>query len=268
MFVTRPAVAAALVALCIAAPDPSRADSVTPFFDGFDTLDRADWTVSNGWLNGNWQNCIWKASEVDAVDGILTISLTKQRTYTAKGDKREYVCGEIQSKRTFGYGLYETRMKAAAGRGIVTALFTYTGSGKKAGHHEIDVEVLGRLTGSMQTNFVVDGVMNEQIVELPVRSDEEMINYAIEWTPERLRWFVNGEVVREVTGVVVPSYEHRLYISLWNGGKSMTGWLGKPDDTIERAAMSLDYVAYTPVGQRCLFPSSISCAGGWQSASK
>ena len=35
----------------------------------------------------------------------------------ARPKDRDYVCGEIQTNKRFGYGTYEARMKAAAGPG-------------------------------------------------------------------------------------------------------------------------------------------------------
>ena len=55
----------------------------------------------------------------------------------------------------------------------------------------------------------------------------------------------------------------RCQALLWNGGKGMDGWLGAPDDTIEQRVMKVAHVGFTPVGERCRFAASLSCADGW-----
>ena len=238
---------------------PAAADG---FFDDFDSLDGKRWFVSDGWTNGAHQNCIWTRSGLDVADGRLTLTL--KREVTAAGDgkaTRPYRCAEIQTREAYGYGLYEARMKAAKGSGLNSAFFTYTGD---PAHDEIDVEILGRDTARFDANYYSDGKgENQEKVAVPRPADEALIDYAFEWTEGRLRWYVNGALMREVRRADVPDAEQKVYFSLWNGAKGMSGWLGPKDDTIEERTMVVDRVGFTPVGERCLFEGSLSCSAGW-----
>ncbi|WP_108658705.1 family 16 glycosylhydrolase [Acuticoccus kandeliae] len=234
------------------------------FYDPFDRFDGKRWTVSDGWTNGAHMACIWKRDQVETADGALTLHLTRTPAETGKGEARDYVCAEIQSRAAYGYGLYETRMKSAPGSGLVSAFFTYTGPHLGDPHDEIDVEVLGRSMDRFDTNYFVDGKgENQEKVRLDTPADADFIDYAFEWTPDALRWYVDGTLVREVTSDPRPEARQKLFFSIWNGGKGTTEWLGRPDPSIEAASMAVDYVAFTPPGERCLFPTSLSCDAAW-----
>lgn len=246
------------VAALVLAAAPALAGGA--FFDDFDRLDSARWRVSDGWSNGAHQACIWDKSNADVADGALTLALVRTPTRAADGGTRDYACAELQSKATYGFGLYEARLKAAKGSGLVSALFTYTGPVQKTPHDEIDVEVLGRDTTRFDTNWFVNGRgENQEKIALETPADAAMTTYAFEWTPDRLRWFVDGKPVRDAPAPAFSDAPQKVFLSLWNGGEGTTGWLGRPDASIERAEMVVDWVAFTPLGERCLFPQSTSC---------
>ena len=112
--------ALAALALCISAPASAAG---TSFFDDFNRLDSSRWYVSDGWTNGDHQNCSWSNKEVRIADGFLELMFTK-----APGTQdRAYRCGEIQSNGFFSYGVYEARFKTPTGSGLNAAFFSYTG---------------------------------------------------------------------------------------------------------------------------------------------
>ncbi|MCF3931927.1 family 16 glycosylhydrolase [Acuticoccus sp. M5D2P5] len=235
------------------------------FIDRFDRLDGQRWTISNGWTNGAHMGCIWQRDEVSVGNGALYLRLTKTPTETDKGETRDYACAEIQSRETYGFGLYEARIKAARGSGLVSAFFTYTGPHLGDPHDEIDVEILGRSMDEFDSNHFVAG-KDQGAVKIPLAApaDRSIIDYAFEWTPDALRWYVNGTLVREVTEGPMPEADQKIFFSIWNGGRGTTEWLGEPDPSIEWAAMMVDYVAYTPIGETCRFAGSASCSPNWE----
>ncbi len=255
----RRSIRSAALAATLAAAGPAAAGG---FFDDFDTLDGKRWFVSDGWTNGPHQNCIWTRAALDVADGALTLTLKRETTTSGDGNAtRPYSCAEIQTRQTYGHGLFEARIKAAGGSGLNSAFFTYTG---EPAHDEIDVEILGRDTTRFDANYYSDGKgENQETVAVPQPADEAMIDYAFEWTPGRLRWYVNGVLKREVVRADVPDAEQKVFFSLWNGGKGMSGWLGPQDDTIEVRTMVVDHVGFTPMGERCLFAGSLSCSAAW-----
>ncbi len=226
------------------------------FYDTFDYLDGTRWYISDGWNNGDWHGCTWSRHNVSVSGGLLRLSLTTQ----ALGD-RQYSCGEIQTRAFHGYGTYEVRMRTVAESGTVSAFFTYTGPVHNNPWDEIDVEILGKTPTSFQANYYIDGTGgNEKIVPLGFDSSAAMADYAFVWAADSLKWYVDGQLVHQVSGSV-PTTDSKLFMSLWNGrGANMESWLGQFSPSRFSMEMEIDHVAYTAPGDACQFPDSIVCS--------
>lgn len=236
-----------------AAQEPQGAPS---FLEEFDKLDGQRWFVSDGWANGEHQNCVWAKDQVAVESGILRLSFAKRQT----GD-REYACGEIQTNRRFGYGTYEARMKAAAGSGLNTAFFTYIGPDHRQPHDEIDFEVLGKDPSKVQLNQYVSGKGgNEKLVEIPGGADNAFNDYAFVWEKDRLRYYLNGELVHEVTDPAkLPSHAMKIFLSLW-GSDKLQSWMGTFFEPEQPVTAEVDRIAFTALGDPCQFEGSVACS--------
>ncbi|MHA6692683.1 family 16 glycosylhydrolase [Devosia sp. A449] len=232
----------------------------TAFRDDFDTLDLARWYVSDGWSNGGHQNCTWSSDQVTASDGLLQVGFAP----LAKGD-REHRCGELQTRQAYGYGTYETRLKTPSGSGLNASFFTYIGPQQGKPHDEIDFEVLLRNTGQVDTTTFVNGKSGDgttgsgQSHALPVPSDGGFITYAFTWEPDRIRFYLDGKLVRTMDDPkTIPSNPQRMFFSLW-GSDTLTDWMGSFAPVDAAIAMQVDWVAFTPLGEACAFDQSILC---------
>ena len=230
------------------------------FRDDFNQLDLARWYVSDGWSNGGHQNCTWSSDQVKASDGMLRVGFAP----IPKGD-RQNRCGEIQTRKAYGYGTYEARFKTPSGAGLNAAFFTYIGPQQGKPHDEIDFEVLLRDTSHVDTTTFVNGRSGDgttgagQSHPLPQASDADFITYAFTWEPDRLRFYVNGELVRTMNDpATIPSNPQRIFFSLW-GSDTLTDWMGVFVPVSAPIAMEVDWVAYTPLGDDCAFGESILC---------
>ncbi len=229
------------------------------FVDTFANLDLRRWFVSDGWTNGDHQGCTWSDDNVKIKDGALELTLSPD---PAKAD--QYLCGELQSRAFFGYGTYEIRMQAAAGPGLVSSMFTYTGPTHGNPHDEIDLEFLGKSTEAVQLNFYVGGQGgHESINALGFDASTTMADYAFEWLPDRLRWFVNGNLVREEVRAAdkpFPTTMSKLYVSLWNGrGRNSDAWLRPFAYPGSPLVARYERIAFTSAGTPCQFPDSVVC---------
>ena len=226
------------------------------FVENFDKLDRKRWFVSDGWTNGDHQNCTWSKDQVSVGDGTVKLGFTKQQL-----KDREYVCGEIQTNRRFSYGVYEARFKAAAGSGLNTGFFSYIGPVHKQPHDEIDFEVLGKDPSKVQLNQYVDGksVGGEKLVDVAGGADQGFNDYAFVWEKNRIRWYLNGELVGEETDPAkLPSHASKIYLSIW-GSDTLKSWMGSFADPGANVAAEIDRVAFTAPGEPCQFPESVAC---------
>ena len=221
------------------------------FFDPFDRLDGRRWAVSDGWTNGEHQGCTWSRDNVGIAKGVLQMTLGK-----ANDRLRPYRCAELKTNEHFGYGTYEARMRSAAGSGLNTALFTYLNTI----HDEVDFEFLGRDPGSVQINYFTSGKGgHETSPKLGFDASAGFNDYAIVWAPDSARWYVNGRLVREVKGAGLPVNPGSLFLTLWNGTKVIDGWLGPMDASRTPVLAEVDWVAFTRAGERCRFPTSVTC---------
>lgn len=242
------------LACALLLPLPAHAGEA--FFDGFDTLDDARWYISDGWSNGPHQGCTWEKEQVNAANGRLVLRLTE-------GDDGP-ACGEIQTRKPFGHGLFEVSMRAADAPGIVSALFTYTGPSHGNPHDEIDIEILGKDATKAQLNYFTDGDGDHADFAPSPGAADGFVQYGFEWAPDALRWFIDGKLVREEKGEGLPTHPQRLYVSLWNGTDTVIDWLGKFDPASLPLSVEVDWISFTPAGTACAFEQSISCRPDWQ----
>ena len=224
------------------------------FVESFDTLDTSFWYISDGWSNGDHQNCTWSKGQVKAQSGNLTLGFAKAAT-----GERDYACGEVQTRQRYGYGTYEVRMRAATGSGLNSAFFSYIGPTDKKPHDEIDFEVLGKNTSEVQVNQYVSAKGgNEKLIPVAGGADKSFNDYAFIWEPDRIRYFINGKMVHEVTDKSkIPSNAQKIFLSLW-GSDTFADWMG-PFAYQGPASMTIERVAFTAGGDDCQFPESVLC---------
>ncbi|RWX79317.1 glycosyl hydrolase family protein [Neorhizobium lilium] len=245
------------VLLGLALPSVTQAQSgVTgkSFVEDFDKIDPAVWYISDGWNNGSHQNCNWSKTQVKVESGMLKLGFAEGKT----GD-RNYACGEIQTKARFGYGTYEVRMKSATGSGLNSAFFSYIGPTDKKPWDEIDFEVLGKNTSEVQVNQYINGKGgNEKLIPVAGGADKGFNDYAFIWEENRLRYFVNGKLVQDVTDKAkIPTNAQKIFLSLW-GTDTLKQWMG-PFSYAGPYSLTVDRVAFTALGETCRFPNSVLC---------
>jgi len=216
-----PLLALAFLSIC---PFPAKAEEI-PFFATYPNIDLSRWYISSGWANGEHQSCEWRAGNVSAQDKALRLTLSDKGAL-----KRKWSCGEIQTKALYSYGRYEARMKTAAGSGLNTAFFTYIGPPQGVPEHdEIDFEFLGKDSKTVQLNYYRKGQGgHEHIVDLGFDASEDFHDYAFDWLPEKIIWYIDGKQVHETqTGATdIPVNPSKIYLSLWSNAPSINKWMG------------------------------------------
>ncbi|MDE1991049.1 MAG: glycoside hydrolase family 16 protein [Rhizobiaceae bacterium] len=224
------------------------------FVENFDKIDAGRWYISDGWNNGPHQNCTWSKKQISVENGMLQLQFTQGKT-----GERDYACAEIQTTKRYGYGTYEARYRTATGSGLNSAFFTYIGPTDKKPHDELDFEVLGKNTGQVQVNQYIGGKGgNEKLVPVAGGADQGFNDYAIVWEKDRLRYYVNGKLVQDVSDPSkIPTHAQKIFFSLW-GTDTLGNWMGKfayggP------STMQVDRIAFTAAGDKCQFAESIAC---------
>lgn len=246
--------------LLSALPGSANAQQSASFFDNFDTLSLQRWYVSDGWSNGTHQNCWWSKDQVTVAQGMLSVAFTP-----VPGGDRSYRCGELQTKQSFGPGVFEARIKAPSGSGLDAAFFTYIGPTQKQQHDEIDFEILPKDVNRVHTTTFVNGKSgdgetgNGKDIELPYPADQDFIDYAIDWRPDRVDFYLNGQLAHSITTPrEIPVTPQRTFFSLW-GSDTLSEWMGRFKAPTGKISMQVDWVAYTAPGDKCQFPQSLVC---------
>lgn len=226
------------------------------FVDNFERFDTKRWMASDGWVNGDHQNCTWSKREVTVRDGKLLVGFSG-----TPFKERQSSCGEIQTRPTFGYGTYEARIKTPKGSGLNANIFTYIGQVHGKPHDEIDFEFLLKDTSKVQLNVFAAGKgKNEYMAPLDTPSDEGFADYAFVWAPDSITWYINGKEVHRIDDPSKqPKNDAKIYLSLW-GTDTLKDWMGPFEMPPERVQMEVERVAFTAAGEPCQFPESLVCA--------
>ncbi|ATX67121.1 family 16 glycosylhydrolase [Roseinatronobacter bogoriensis] len=221
------------------------------FVDEFATLDSERWFVSDGWVNGPHQNCLWSQDAVLVENGLLHLSVEQ-----AEDGPEDYICAEIQSHQRFGYGVYEARVRVPFATGTNSNFFTFIGPPQGLLHNEIDFEFLSATEPVLQTNIYFDGEGgNEDLT--PVPNVDDWLDLAFIWEPGRLRWYMDGALIRTEESDRIPAIEQKMYLSIWTTDL-LIDWMGLFEWS-EPLIFQVDWVAFTPLGTGCLFDASILC---------
>ena len=226
------------------------------FISVFTALDQNRWRVADGYVDGDYQACQWRADHVSTARGDLELRLSDQG-----GRLRAIGCAEVSTSKRFGYGLYEARLRSAAGSGLNTGFFTYVGPPNGVPEwDEIDFEFLGKAPRTVSINHFTNGkAEGARVVQLGFDASKEFHNYAFEWMPNKIRWYVDGKIISETpAGSQIPRNPGALCLSLWSGAKAENAWMG-PFQYAGTATAEVAWAAYTPPGAPCKFPESLRC---------
>ncbi|GFZ82819.1 hypothetical protein GCM10008018_30880 [Paenibacillus marchantiophytorum] len=216
------------------------------FYEPLNAVNNNSFYVSDGWGNGSDFGVGWKASNVEFNNGIMALRLDDVGCPGGCSGK-SFASGEYATKAKYGYGRVEGRIKVAKGSGLVTSLFTYSGETAGTANDEIDIEILGKDTTKLEANYFTNGVGDHStIINLGFDASQGFHDYAFEWSPTYIKWFVDGNLVHTETGSrgPLPTHPGEIEVNLWSGaGNVWTGPFTYPGTPIRAY---YDWIKYTP----------------------
>lgn len=193
--------------------------------------DASLWQKQNGYSNGGDFNVGWRA---DHAAGYPLLDVTLDNRPCPSGcSKKPYASDELDSVATYGYGTYTVRMQTVKASGVVTTFFTYvnlTPSGNEETNDEIDVEIPGARTNTLEGTYYKEGGYGiEHTIKLPFDSSKAMHVYSIRWLPNAISWIVDGKTLYTAHGspATMPTHPSNFILNFWTGDtKGIVYWLG------------------------------------------
>ncbi len=225
--------------------------STIPFVDELNEYDTALWLKSGIWKNGTPFLNAWRQDHVSLADGVMTLQLDDQPCATpVECDEQPYASGEYQTNEFYSYGCLEGRFKAAQSSGVITSLFTYTGEGDSNPHDEIDVEILGKDTTKVQFNYWANNVQHPTIVDLGFDAAQGFHTYAIEWSANTIKWYVDGALKHTEDGSAgaLPTTPGKIMVNLWavDDDPGAQDWAGVFSYANTPITAEYDLLTFTP----------------------
>lgn len=163
---------------------------------------------------------------------------------------KPYKGAEIYSTDSTKYGRYVMRMRMAEGSGVLSTFFTYKNGSEVAGAvwEEIDIEVLGKNDAyQMQSNIIV-GSPRQTTEGLHTASQslaDDYHTYTLEWTPEYVAWFIDGQQVRRINGgnfVTSLINPQSMRFNIW--ASTSESWVGAFNAGILPVYQFVNYMEY------------------------
>ncbi len=160
-----------------------------------------------------------------------------------------YRGAELRTLEYFQYGRFETRLKSPQGEGFLASFFTYNDSFPQNDWCEIDFEVLGRWGDNVDVNVIDENGSHLRQHPIDYNPHIDFHNYAFEWTPDYVAWFIDGEEFYRQSGDHIShlSQSAKLMMNVWT--PAYTDWVGFIEPMTMPRYAYYDWVttaAYTP----------------------
>lgn len=264
------AVAALILAAAIAA-FPQKEKATVVFSDEFNQpedwpVDSSKWVIEeggHGWGNNEFQ--YYRNSKRNVFhdgNGNLVIKAIKETPENIPNcwyGPCEYTSARLKTMDKFEatYGRFEARIRIPRGQGIWPAFWMLGSDIQEVGWPacgEIDImENIGREPNIVHGTIHgpgysgANGIGGQITAKVPYADDFHV--YAVEWSENRIEWFVDGELYKTITPADLPAgakwvFDHDYFILLnvAVGGN----WPGSPDETtVFPQEMLIDYVRVT-----------------------
>ncbi len=216
-----------LQACAAQATPPDRPGWTLVWHDEFDgpALDPDKWRVEYAALVKNQELQFYTDDEVYIEDGCLVLR-SRKRDYGG----RAYTSGLVDTQHRFAqaFGRFEVRAKLPAGQGIWPAHWMLP-EDHPAWPPEIDVmEALGHEPDTVHLTHHWGTYPNNASRGVPHKGPDfsaDFHTFAIEWSPERIDWFIDDAPVYSSTADI-PQIPFYLILNTAVGGH----WPGNPDD--------------------------------------
>ncbi len=221
-------------------------DPMSDEFDG-EELDLNKWNRGLYWWKGR-QPALFSDRNVTVSDGKLHLTMRREKVpeQFEKLGYKDYTSAALHTKARSSYGYYEVKAKPMSSGGSssfwfqvedtpgwLTEIDVFEIGGKAKGfEHKYNMNVHVFRTPTTKEHWSVGGVW-----VAPWRLADDYHVYGLEWTPEEIRYYVDGVVVRTVEN----THWHQPLFLIFDS-ETMPKWFGMPDDDDLPSTFSVEYV--------------------------
>ncbi len=235
----------------ILAKDSKLTDSIlaTPNLEDFNQLNTSLWQIQLYGFTGNGCDMISEALNVS--DSLLRVQVGK---FNTPQNGKQYWGGEIGSYQFYSYGKYTVRMKNNIKSGTVSSFFIMNQwVPENWEHQEIDIEFLGKDPNIVQltTHYYRDKGLNHiqhtYVHQLGFDSTQDFHEYAIHWQPQKVDWYVDGQLVHTETRDLPDVQQMQIRLNHWLADPNIewaVDWLGEVDDNSLPSEVYYDWIRY------------------------
>ncbi|MBQ9875302.1 MAG: acetylxylan esterase [Thermoguttaceae bacterium] len=221
--------------------DPSVSDE----FNG--TFDSEKWWDHNpGWLGR--QPGYFAKENVTVEDGFLKLTARAENREGLPEGYKDFTTAAVKSKETTLYGYFEVRSKPMNSKASSSFWF-YADDGERwteidvyemSGAHPKHGSIYHMNLHVMKTPETGDKHISDGGTwDAPYRFVNDFHRYGLLWTPEKLRWYVDDQLVRES--------ENKYWTQPLNvnfDSETMPEWFGLPDPSELPATFEIDYIRH------------------------
>lgn len=189
------------------------------FNDCLNFLDTELWHVRDDTFTDNM--ALFRPSNIEFHSGFGAVLCVKRESLGI----REYSAAALTSRDRYLYGRFEATIKASKVPGVVTGIFLHRDSPRQ----EIDIEITGNQANRLLVNVFynpgIEGVKYDYgyrgaagSIDLGFDASESFHRYAIEWSANEIRWFVDDRLVHRRVDwdpTPIPNLPMAFHINIW-----------------------------------------------------
>lgn len=163
---------------------------------------------------------------------------------------KPYKGAEIFTAEGELYGKFVIRMRAAKASGVISNFFLWKDGSELDSifWEEVDVEVFGKDNATSWQSNIISGLGTKQYSEEVHREGysfgDAYHTFALEWTPNQVRWLVDDRVVRTTNGGQASQLTSpaQMRINFWPPNNP--GWVGNWNEGVLPLNMFINWVEY------------------------
>jgi len=163
---------------------------------------------------------------------------------------------ELYRADGYRYGKFEASIQMAPGNGVISSFFLWKNESEISDVYwnEVDIEKFGENCNRFLSNLLYGMPQENHTSVLETEADlcADFHTYTIEWTPERITWFVDGEQLRESEPEDAAVFEEnaeegmQFRFNVWVGNSDFGGTLDTRDLPVHEFIDWVQYSEYTP----------------------